>query len=203
MGFQSKRTQAKTSLPLGVELEYKTLRDEILLRINLRQQHIQHALLFFGGLVGVGLQSNHPHIASLYPPLAFFLALGWLQTDLRIRYISNYIAIFIEPCFATKGWETSIRSILSNDPTTWRVLTISHAGVFFITQVLAILVGLKTPIKLIMNELLMSRFFSIGVRLGALSITPIDWALLIFDSLCTLGVLLIWVKSIRRNIVNN
>jgi hypothetical protein len=204
MGFENKKTQAMTGLPLGVELEYKTLRDEILLRINLRQQHIQHTLIFFGTLVGVALQSTHLKLALLYLPLAFFLALGWLQTDLRIRYISTYISKNLEPTFNTKerkGWENSIKDILNNNPTTWRILTISHAGVFFFTQFVAIVVGLNNPIKLIIKIVLdlTNGFFSIGARLAILPISPIEWGLLMLNSLFGFGVLLIWLQSIKRD----
>ena len=67
----------------GVDLEYKSLRDEILLRINLRQQLLSYTLALSAALVGVGLQS--PRVALLYPPFAFFLALGWMQNDYRVR----------------------------------------------------------------------------------------------------------------------
>lgn len=59
----------------GIDLEHKALRDEILTRIRLRQQIVGATLTLSGAFLGFGLK--HVAVALIYPPLAFFLALGW------------------------------------------------------------------------------------------------------------------------------
>ena len=127
------------ALPIGLDLEYKALRDEILLRINLRQQLTWYALTLSGVLVGFGIQS--PRVALVYPPLAFFLALAWMHNDQRVQNLSTYVRKHLEKHFVTAGWETLLKERRDHSRDIWRPLVYSHGGVFLITQVFALGVG--------------------------------------------------------------
>jgi hypothetical protein len=167
----------KPALPAGVELEYRSLRDEILLRINLRQQLVWYTLALSGALVGVGLQS--PRLSLLYPPFAFFLALGWLQNDYRIRDVSAYIRKFIEPMFSTVGWETLIKEERDAGEAGWRIIVFSHGGVLLVTQLIALSVGLTTPAKQLL-----------------------EWSLIALGGLAVAGVLWIWIRSLANRLAS-
>lgn len=163
----------KTALPLGVELEHKSLRDEILTRIRLRQQIVGVTLTLSGAFLAFGL--NRPAVALVYPPLALFLALGWAQNDHRIRNVATYIRKNIETHFDTPGWEISIKKKTTESGFhAWRFVIISHGGIFLGTQLLAI-----------------------GVGVSEWTATPIEWVLLMIDSIATICVGLILRKSLR------
>lgn len=126
----------------GIELEHKALRDEILTRIKLRQQIVVATLTLSATSLGFGLK--YAAIAFIYPPLALFLAIGWAQNDYRIRNLATYIRNQLEPSFVTDGWEKktmeSREKMGSHD---WRYVILSHGGVFILSQLLAIGVGIS------------------------------------------------------------
>jgi hypothetical protein len=64
-----------------IATEYNALRDEILKRIELRQQFVSMTLTIAGVFLGIGVTTDT--IALVYPLLATFLAIGWAQNDLR------------------------------------------------------------------------------------------------------------------------
>jgi len=132
------------------EMEYKTLRDEILKRIELRQQHIQITLGIAGAFLGFGLQTS-PSVALIYPPIGTLLVLSWAQNEYRMRDISKYISNHIEKLISGLNWETYrkrkratvkkknfFQFIVSY---VWRSLLVSYGGTFLITQLMAVLLG--------------------------------------------------------------
>jgi len=126
----------------GLELQYNALRDEILKRIELRQQLIAITLTIAGALLAVGI--NNDLVALIYPPLAMFLALGWSQNDLRIRFISRYIREKIEPLVPGLGFEGYTHSANKErrglESQGFTVL--SHSGTFILTQAMALGLGI-------------------------------------------------------------
>lgn len=124
--------------------EYNTLRQEVLDRIKLRQQIVSATLVLSAALLGLGIE--RPTVALLYPPLAAFLALAWAQNDYRVRDLSEYIRVYFE-CDATRfGWETYMsdrrnRSGLS----AFRVVVAAHGGLFLVTQLIALGLGVADP----------------------------------------------------------
>ena len=81
--------QNKTTDLHGVDLEYNSLRGEILKRIELRQQIISITLTLAGIFLSFGLSTDT--VALIYPPLAAFLSIAWAQNDFRIRDLATYI----------------------------------------------------------------------------------------------------------------
>lgn len=125
----------------AVQLEYTALRNEILKRIELRQQVIQIALAFAGVLFSFGVA--RPGVAFVFPPLAALMATAWAQNDFRIRDLGTYLRDRIEPNLAGLGWETHLQKGRKASPdTTWRRTVYSHGGIFLGTQIIAIGIGL-------------------------------------------------------------
>jgi hypothetical protein len=123
------------------QLEYSALREEILRRIELRQQFVSITLTIAAAFLGFGL--NQDTLTLVYSPLAMFLALGWAQNDYRIRSISAYIRDSIEP-YVKFGWETKTQHDRDNERGglgSWRPVVVSHGGIFILTQILATGIG--------------------------------------------------------------
>src|SRR5688572_8595284 len=71
--------------------EYKALRDEILARIGMRNQVVNFAVIILGAMLAVGVRDgafqpggSGALVLLAYPILAFFLARGWVNHDVRI-----------------------------------------------------------------------------------------------------------------------
>jgi hypothetical protein len=143
----------------GLKMEYNALRGEILQRIGLRQQIIAMTLTVAGAFLAVGVTTAG--IALVYPPLAFFLAVGWSQNDYRVRDAATYIRENIESASPGLGWETYVNKRRSRTRrSSWRYIVLSHGGVFLITQLMAI-----------------------GIGIAKFSSTPAEWFLLALDAI--------------------
>ena len=148
-----------------VEAEYASLRQEILKRIDLRQQQISILLGFAGIFLGLGVTTNT--ISLIFPPLAAFLAFAWAQNDGRIRDAARYIREHHE-CEATgAGYEIYLQERRKR-PGFTRPVVVSHGGTFLFTQLMAIGIGL-------------SRFAP----------SPLEWALLAIDAVSVAMVILL------------
>ncbi|MBZ0289043.1 MAG: hypothetical protein K8I30_15600 [Anaerolineae bacterium] len=118
--------------------EYATLREEILRRIELRQQLISITLTIAAVFLGVGLGSST--VAFVFPPLAALLALAWRQNDFRTRRLAEYIREHQEKEIDGLGWERYCQTNRRD----WRGVVIAHAGTFLLVQLLAVGVGFFT-----------------------------------------------------------
>ncbi len=158
---------------LDASHEYNALRSEILKRIEIRQQMLSVALTIAGVFLGVGITTGA--VALIYPPLAMFLALGWAQNDARIADIGIYIRTHMEPGMPGLNWETYSQQRRESAPWKgWRFTVLSHAGVFVVTQIMAL-----------------------GVGLFRFTATPIEWTLLVLDGLSILLVLRVMSRMQR------
>jgi hypothetical protein len=125
----------------GIEVEFNVLREEVLKRIELREHITQITLGLAGAFLGVGLAN--PAVVFIYPTLSIFLAAGWAQNDIRIRQIGSYIHNFLEPSLPGLGWESyrrELEKLTRFGP--WQFVLLSHGGIFAVTQIMAIGVGL-------------------------------------------------------------
>jgi len=159
----------------GFEVEYRALRDESLKRIELRQQTVSIALTIAGVFLGVGIGTRT--VALVYPPLALALAIGWLQNDLRIKEIGDYIRLNLESRTPNLNWETAMQGRRTDRPY-WRAVVMSHAGAILMAQVIAIGVGVST-------------IYGSPIEVGEI-------ALLVVDVLSALAVLLWIIPKSRR-----
>jgi len=162
----------------GIEIEYTTLRNEILQRIGLRQQLVSIALTLAGIFLSVGLSNEL--VSLIYPPLALLLAFGWAQNDFRIREISTYIRKYLEGKESGLAYETLTQNHRQKAKglSAWRFVVISHGGMFLLTQIMAIMVEI--------------------LRFQPLNLSPIKLALLIIDVISILIVYWITRQSATR-----
>lgn len=155
-----------------IAVEYNALRDEIAKRIGLRQQNLSITLTIAGVFLGIGVTTDT--VALVYPSLAAFLAIGWAQNDLRIKHAATYIREHLEVKTPYLGWETHVHERRqATKGRAFRLIILSHGGVFVLTQLVAI-----------------------GVGLLNFSHTPVEWVLLGVDVLAVLAVL--WVARSAR-----
>ena len=170
------RQNKKTDLH-GVDLEYNSLRGEILKRIELRQQIISITLTLAGIFLSFGLSTDT--VALIYPPLAAFLSIAWAQNDFRIRDLATYIRENLETAPIGLGYETYVQRVRSNNKKlgAWRFVVISHTGIFIFTQLMAVGIELLKSMPIVL--------------------TPLEWVLLVIDFVSILVVLLFAGRSSR------
>lgn len=151
--------------------EYQSLRDEIVKRIELRQQFASITLAIAGVFLGIGVTTDT--VALVYPFLVVFLAVGWAHNDWRIAEVAAYIRERIEKKTPYLHWETFAQQ--TRDATTrrgWREVLLSYGGIFVLTQLAAIAIGLL-------------RFQS----------TMTEWVLLLFDVIAVGWVVFVVVRA--------
>jgi len=140
-------TAGEASDRAALEMEYKALRDEILVRIDLRQKLLATTLILAGAFLG--FLANNPEYQSaslIYPPLAAFIAVAWTQDDYGIRDASIYIREYIEKEIPTLRWEHYKRELRRTNR--WHsIILLSHLGVIIITQFMALAIGLSVPTR--------------------------------------------------------
>jgi len=108
MADQASEGNARTSpeeSPLLVA-EYVSLRTEIVKRIELRQQYVTISLAIAGAFLGASVAFSSSPVALIFPLLAPFLAIGWVQNDLRVWDVAQYIRERYERPGSGLGWET-------------------------------------------------------------------------------------------------
>src|SRR5262245_32918166 len=88
----------------AAELEYIALREEVLNRIEARQQIISITLTIAGAFLGGGWITS-VIVLLIYPALAVLLAAGWGQNEVRIRQLNAYIRDQLEGNIPGLGWE--------------------------------------------------------------------------------------------------
>ncbi|MFN8598268.1 MAG: hypothetical protein U0559_19060 [Anaerolineae bacterium] len=129
-------------LPPGMEIEYTALRWEILSRIELRNQIMLATLTLAGVMLSFGV--NNSSIAFVFPIIATFLATAWLQHDVRIGELSNYINEHIEDRLPDgMGWENYRASRPRKGTRVFglRLAVLSAGGVFVVIQIVALFIG--------------------------------------------------------------
>ena len=161
----------------GIDLEYNSLRGEILKRIELRQQIISITLTLAGIFLSFGVSTDT--VALIYPPLAAFLAIAWAQNDFRIRDLATYIRENLETTSIGLGYETYVQQARAKNkkPGGWRYVVISHTGIFIFTQLMAIGIELLKSMPIVF--------------------TPLEWVLLVIDFISIFVVILFAGRSSR------
>lgn len=125
-----------------VETEYVSLREEMVKRIEGRQQIISITLTLAGAFLGIGWGSGGAVPILIYPSLAFLLALSWAQSEIRIFQIGEYIHQRLESSIPQLGWEKYWRehqgqTRLFGLP----IALVASAGIFLLTQIMAVVLG--------------------------------------------------------------
>jgi hypothetical protein len=161
----------------GYGWEYSAIRNEILKRIEMRQQLISITLTLAGIFLSFGLSNEM--VTLVYPPLAMFLAFGWAQNDFRIRRMGRYIRENLESLEIGLNYESQMQEDRQIDTSlaTWRFVVISHSGIFLFTQVMAI---------------------GIDILQSGLLFTPLRTGLLVIDAISVIMVVWITRKATSR-----
>ena len=132
-----------------LKMEYNALRDEKLKLIEMRQHVVEITITLASAFLGIAfIKEAHPEIAMIYPPIAFFLAIGWVQLDYRIDTLSKFLRTRIEKyyrCICFENWAYEGKRELEREQgKIWRYVFLSHYGVFLFTQLFALLIGVLT-----------------------------------------------------------
>ncbi len=128
--------------------EYVSLREEILKRMDIRNHLLTFALIVSGAILSYGSTTDASVLVLLiYPILAFFLALGWMHSDVRAGEIGSYIKNNIESKVNGIGWENYISEKKSKQKKQKKSIfikatEISAAGVFLVTEIVSIVLAI-------------------------------------------------------------
>lgn len=160
------------------EVEYASLREEILKRIESRQQTISIALTLAGAFLGIGWNAGAV-VILIYPLIALLLAVGWAQNEVFIKQINAYIRDNLEGQQTGLGFQqytTQRGSELRIFG--WPLEILAIGGIFILTQLMAV-----------------------GLGTYQMQSSSIEWILLILDvgAIIALGMLLDYVR--RRSAV--
>lgn len=125
-----------------VTTEYNNLRAEILKREEIRYQLIALTVTVFGALLAFESQTKNATSLLLYPVLALCLALSWRSNHQTIFKLSDYIIEHIEKKVGSKNmhWEGHCNSP-GQESTVDKYLQYGSRGIFVLTEVLALLIG--------------------------------------------------------------
>ncbi len=169
------KTPESPEVKRGADLEYNTLRAEILKRVELRQQLVSITLTLAGIFMSVGLSADL--VVLVYPPLATLLAFSWAQNDVRISNIAKYIRENLEVLPLGLHYETHVYQTREKEDGVGllRFVIFSHTGIFLLTQIMAIAI-----------EIAKSLTFS--------TYSPLKWLLIAIDLISVLIVILIMRK---------
>jgi HAD superfamily hydrolase (TIGR01549 family) len=129
-----------------IKIEYASLRNEILNRIQIRHQIMSLHLIAAGTFLSFGSQPNIPAVVLLvYPILTMFMAGSWARNDNRVKYIGSYIRDYLEIYTNFVLWETHRLEKDVNTGFLWlsRLRIFSTMGLFLLTQILAL--GIAYP----------------------------------------------------------
>lgn len=119
--------------------EYDALRDEILKRMEIRQQLFTFSLVIAGSFLTVGLATDLNYkLLFAYPLISLFIAGSWMQSDFRIYQLGQYIKSQIETEFLPegKGWEHAHTGLQTFN------LVGSVRGIVLSTQILLVFIAL-------------------------------------------------------------
>ena len=160
-----------------VKLEYNALRDEKLKLIEMRQHVIEITLTLASAFLAIAFTKEAPPaIAMIYPPIAAFLAIGWVQIDYRIFTLSNFIRVRIEGSFKVVCFESWMhdgkKDLEKKQGKIVRYVSMSHYGVFLFTQLFAMFIGFIT-VDISTKNLILSPFSDLLIVLGIIDIISI------------------------------
>lgn len=131
----------QSSSPPNIEMEYATLREEVLKRIESRQQTISIALTLAGAFLGLGWNAGAV-VILLYPAIAFLLAVGWAQNEVFIMQINAYIREHLEGEHSGLGWQRFSQQGMSELRIFgWPLEILAIGGIFILTQIMAVGLG--------------------------------------------------------------
>lgn len=160
--------------PTNAEMEYASLREEVLKRIESRQQTISIALTLAGAFLGLGWNAGAV-VILIYPLIALLLAVGWAQNEVFVMQINAYIRDHLEGEGSGLGWQRfNQQNKAELRVFGWPLEVLAIGGIFILTQFMALGLG--------------------GLRFGG---TLPEWLLLLL-ALAAIGAMVILLGYMRR-----
>ena len=97
--------------PLNTKLlvvQYNTLREEILKRMEIENQLVTFTIIVFGTILGIGYQNKITSLILIYPMIALFVIILHIHSEYHVNQIAFYIKDRIESVVGEVniGWET-------------------------------------------------------------------------------------------------
>lgn len=158
----------------GAEMEYGMLREEILRRIDQRQQILSITLTLAAAFLGIGWGSGAVALL-IYPPLATLLGAAWSQNELRISRMNTYIRDYLEGMIPGLGYERYSREQEKQSRLgAWPLDVLAIGGIFVLTQLMAI-----------------------GLSLFHFNGQLVEWLVLLL-AIASIGIMLWMLESVRR-----
>lgn len=131
----------QTNSPSNKNMEYASLREEVLKRIESRQQTISVALTLAGAFLGLGWNAGAV-VILIYPLIALLLAVGWAQNEVFIMQINAYIRDHLEGEQSGLGWQRYSKQGMSELRILgWPLEILAIGGIFILTQIMAVGLG--------------------------------------------------------------
>jgi hypothetical protein len=129
--------------PTLVAAEYSNLRAEILKRVEIRYQLLALSITIFGALLAFVSQTKDVISLFFYPMLALFFAISWRSNQQDIWKLSDYIKKHIEDKVGQENihWE-GYSNLRGDKSSAQKYLSFGSKGVFVITELFAILIGI-------------------------------------------------------------
>src|SRR5258708_10484017 len=135
------RPEIDSSNPL-VAAEYKSLRDEMLKRMEFRYQIINLTLVSAGTLLATGVhEGTTSSVLLVYPLLGAFLAAGWAHNGNAVVPLARYIRDELETKTIGLGWEKYLRAHPDRRYIYDDLGLINAAGIFLHTRNIAPIIG--------------------------------------------------------------
>lgn len=126
-------------LPLrALELEYGSLRQEIMNRTQARQQVLSVAVTLTGAFLGVGWGTGGAVALLLLPIVLMLLAAGWAQNEAQTYQLQAYIRDRLSPYLPGMGWEQHQREQRGRGIP---LEVLSIGGIFLIAQIVALVMS--------------------------------------------------------------
>lgn len=160
------------------ELEYASLREEVLKRIESRQQTISVAMTLAGAFLGFGWNAGAV-VILLYPMIALLLAVGWAQNEVFIKQLNAYIRDQLEGANTGLGWQRYSQQKMSELRVFgWPLEIMALGGIFLLTQIMAL-----------------------GLGWVQMNFSPLEWILLLLDVIAIIALLVVLDYVRRRSLV--
>ncbi|MCD4817293.1 MAG: hypothetical protein K8S23_01215 [Candidatus Cloacimonetes bacterium] len=125
-------------------MQYSSLRNEIIKRIEIKHQLISMLLIALGTFLAVGTKFSDI-VLLIYPILSLFITIAWKQNDFRISKIGKYIKETIEHKFLQNnqinllGWENYF-SVANLKKSIIEKSVLPAKGIFIGSQIITLLI---------------------------------------------------------------
>lgn len=141
--METSQSNQPVDIKTGAALEYSTLKDEILRRLDTRQQFLSIMFTIAGAYLGVGWTIVDSAVPLLvYPILPLLLAAAWAQNEIQIRELNAYIRNNLEGSIPGLGWENyRRRSSTETQIAGFPVDVLAYGSIFLVPQIIALLLG--------------------------------------------------------------